>query len=171
MWLLEASSMGAKNKRRVVIGEGEDRGVRYGRFPQGTNEALGPVKHNHPNKSGRIIVPTHDRRHMTKFRLGVLDTTTVFSRQHREALTVDPDVKLEQDAASRKAAEEALAALTQEEVVAEKPKRKRATKKKVTKPKAAKKDKPKPKAKKKAVTKPKAKAPVKRKPVKRKVSK
>jgi len=161
--------MPAKNKRRIVIGEGEDRGVRYGRFPQGSNEALGPVKHNHPNKSGRISVPTNDRRHLTKFRLGVLDTSTVFSRKHREALTVDPDVKLEQDAASKKATEEALAALAQEDAAAEKPKRKRATKKKVTKTKAKAKAKPKPK--KKTVTKPKAKAPVKRKPVKRKVTK
>jgi hypothetical protein len=168
----------APNKtRRVAIGE-NDRGVRHGRFPQGGDETLGPVKSNHPNKSGRIIVPTGDRRHMTKIRLGVLDTSTAFSRARREALTVDPDVELEQSVASRKAAEEALAELAQQEsaadVVARNAKAKKSpVRKKVTKAKAKAKAKAKPKPKKKAVTKPKAKAkaPVKRKPVKRKVTK
>jgi hypothetical protein len=172
MFLLGASRMAPKNKRRVVIGE-NDRGVRHGRFPQQhSDETLGPVKANYPNKSGRIIVPTHDRRHMTKIRLGVLDTSTAFSRARRESLPVDPDAEFEQSAASRKAAEEALAELAQEEV-REKDVNGAKEKKRVTT--KVTKAKPKAKAKKKPVTKPKAKAkakaPVKRKPVKRKVTK
>jgi len=93
--------MTAKSKRRVVIGE-KDHGQRRGRFPQGGDESLGIVKPNYPKKDGRIIVPTHDRRHMTKFRLGVLDTTTVFSRRYRESLAVDPDAELEKTCQRRR---------------------------------------------------------------------
>lgn len=196
--------MAPKSKRRVVIGE-KDRGVRHGRFPQGErfDETLGPVKANHPNKSGRIIVPTHDRRHMTKIRLGVLDTSTAFSRKRREALTVDPDVELERGLASTEAVEEKLEQLSGREKGADdaKGKKQKAAKKvlrarktrkddndrsakkgktrkgvqKDAKPRAKAKvnTKAKAKPKKKTVTKPKAKAkvPVKRKPVKRKVTK
>lgn len=104
----------ARNKRRVIIGGDEDRrGQRFGRFPQGGNEPLGPVTIQRPKHgTGRIIVPTGDRRHMTKIRLGKLDTSICFSRAYRESIQVDPDVELDQGLASREAIEGELEKLS-----------------------------------------------------------
>ena len=171
--------MPQRNKRRVVIGEKEDRGVRHGRFPRGdVGEPLGPVKAK-PRSTGRISPPTGDRRHMTKIRLGVLDTSTVFSKARLAALPVDRDVKLERDVESEQTVKEVLGDLSGREEgttdnASAKPKaakmgvrrqRRKVGKKTPHEPPAA-------KATKKKVTKPKAvakKKPVKRKPVKRKV--
>ena len=174
-------TMPAKNKRRVVIGDKENRGVRHGRFPRGdVGEPLGPVKAK-PRSTGRVSPPTGDRRHMTKIRLGVLDTSTVFSKARLAALPVDPDVKLERDVESEQTVKEVLGDLSGREEgttdnASAKPKtakvgvrrQRRKVGKKVPLQPAAK---AKPKATKKKVTKPKAaaKKPVKRKPVKRKV--
>lgn len=42
-------------------------------------------------KSGRIIVPSGDRRHITKIRLGKIDTSEVFSKKRLSEIPVDND--------------------------------------------------------------------------------
>ena len=95
------------SQRRVVIG-GDDRPQRKGRFPRATgDEALGPVQAK-PRNNGRIIVPTGDHRHMTKIRLGTLDTSTCFSKERLATIAVDPDAELDQALSSKKEVEQAV---------------------------------------------------------------